>query len=177
MPHVDILCDRLQSYNVEATTIQVALNNFYKAIESIREKMNEEPENLQNNRSTSRKRKRVGNSNITAKEECHTICVQARDEFKFLGHLSAAKPFLSHCFSQFRKEFPYEALHQTAEAYLMMNKEKLQTQLKALYESSKVSGAVELHNLILSHELKTSSSEIFSQKIILTTALTTSESG
>ncbi len=64
------------------------------------------------------KRKRIENLSILAKEVCDTICVQAKDRFTFLGHLSAGKLLRSENFSQFFKNFPSEELNEAVKAYL-----------------------------------------------------------
>lgn len=176
MPHVDILYDQLQSRNADSTTVHVAVDNFYKAINSIRDQTNSSEFRKLSEGLT---RRRVENLNAAAKEVCDTICLQAKDRFKFLGHLSAAKLLMNERFAEFCKEFPSKELDDTVNAYPMLSKEKLRTELSVLYqrnELSKISGALKLHQLILNNGLENSFNELNQLlEIVVTTPMATAE--
>lgn len=126
-----------------------------------------------------KKRKFAEVSAIIAIEVCDIICFQAKERFKFLGHLSAAKLLACEKFSYFCKDFPSKYLDETVEGYPMLKKEKLRTELSVLYERaefSNFSGAFNLHKFIVDHGLQNSLGEVNCLlKIILTTLMSTSE--
>jgi hypothetical protein len=70
-------------------------------------------------------------------------------------------------------------LNETVLAYPMLHKERLQTELSVLYErkeSHQVSGALNLHQIIISSGHQNSLAEVYClMKIILTTPMTTAD--
>jgi hypothetical protein len=106
-----------------------------------------------------KKRKLNEDLTILAKEVCDTICFQAKERFKFTGHLSAAKLLLSEQFPLYNREFPSKEVDETVLVYSMLHKERLRTELCILYESKKfhqVSGALNLHQIIINSGLENS---------------------
>jgi hypothetical protein len=155
MPHVD-LYDQLQCRNANSLTIHSALGDFCNAVYTIRNEIfltseisGEPPE--------FKKRKRNEDLAVLAKEVCDTFCFQAKEWFKFTGHLSAAKLLVSKQFPLYNQEFPSKELDEAVLAYPMLNKERLQTELSVLYERKEfhqVSGALNLHKIIISRGSK-----------------------
>jgi hypothetical protein len=55
------------------------------------------------------------------------------DRYSSTKHLVAAKLFNKKCFTSFKNEHPKEEIVQSTEAYPMIDKEKLETELKVFY--------------------------------------------
>jgi hypothetical protein len=133
MPHVDLLYDQLQSRNTDSTIVQSALGSFYNAVSTIRNEISLTSE-ISEEQSEFKKRKRNEDGTILAKEVCDTIWFQAKERFKFTGHLYAAKLLVSEEFPLYNREFPSKELDETVLAYPMLNKERLRTEISVLYE-------------------------------------------
>jgi hypothetical protein len=156
MPHVD-LCDQLQSRNANSSTVlsAVSCSFYYKEW------------NLLNLRHFKRaawiyEKKTREDLTVLAKEVCDLIWFQAKEWFKFIGHLPTAKLLVS-------EQFPYP----------MLNKKRLGTKIFVFHEWKefrKVSGVSNLQQIIISIGLKDSLSEVYCLlKITLTTPMTTAE--
>jgi hypothetical protein len=121
MPNVD-LYDQLQSRSANSSTVHSALGDFFNAVSTIRNEISLTSE-ISGEPPEFKKRKRT----ILAKEVCDTICFQAKERFKFTGHLSAAKLLVSEQFPLYNREFPSKELDETVLAYPMLHKERLRT--------------------------------------------------
>ena len=101
------------------------------------------------------------------------------DRYSSTKHLVAAKLFNKKCFSSFKNEYPTEEIVLTTEAYPMIDKEKLETELKVFYCRSDIHEyctLIELLKFILENNLDDVFSEITKLiKILLTVPMTTSE--
>lgn len=107
MPHVVLLCDVSQSRNTKSTSSQLALEIFYRMISAIRKKNKFTPirkfRGMIANKKRKIRRKKIAN---IAKEVCETMCFRTKEQFKFLGQLSAAKLLVSEKISDFYNDFP-----------------------------------------------------------------------
>ena len=114
-----------------------------------------------------------------AKKVCDCICVDTMDRYSFTKHLVAAELFNKKCFTSFKNEHPTEEIVLTTEAYPMIDKEKLETELKVFYCRSDIHEyckLIELLKFILENNLDDVLSEITKLiKILLTVPMTTSE--
>jgi hypothetical protein len=115
MPHVDLLYDQLQSRNASSTTVHSALGNFCNAVSSVRNDISLTSE-ISEETPAFKKQKRNEDLTILAKEACDTIWFQAKELFKFTGHLSAGKLLVSEQFPLYNREFPSKEL-ETVLAY------------------------------------------------------------
>lgn len=181
MPHVDLLYDAFQNRNINSSSAFSSLENFYRAISLIRET---NFENLVSTNTDSmpvyRKRKCDENRNAAVKEVCDTICMQARVRFEFTGHLSAGKLLLQEKFETYCRQFPSQEFNETCQAYPMLNKNRLQTELSVLYERnsefSLASGVAQLHQLFRNTGIYKTLGEVYVlMKILLTSPMTTAE--
>ncbi len=77
-------------------------------------------------------------------------------------------------------KFPESALETTVEAYPMLNKAKLKTELSLIYENPEFrvgGGAVPLYQFFIENNLQSTFTEtVILLKIIITTPMTTAES-
>ncbi|XP_051538788.1 uncharacterized protein LOC127432047 isoform X2 [Myxocyprinus asiaticus] len=111
---------------------------------------------------------------------CDTNLMDAKERFSFTQHLISATLLHGELFPQHSVKFPDAALETTVEAYPMLNKAKLKTELSLIYENSEFkasSGAVPLYQFSMENKLKSTFSETVSLlKILITTPMTTAES-
>ncbi|KAJ8369470.1 hypothetical protein SKAU_G00094980 [Synaphobranchus kaupii] len=115
-----------------------------------------------------------------ATEVCDTILGHAKERFSFTKHLISATLLQGDKFQQYNSQFPEAALNTTMEAYPLLNKSKLKTELALIYsndEFKSCSGAVALYQLFMGNNLQDTFSETVALlKIIITTPMTTAES-
>ena len=71
-----------------------------------------------------------------AKEVCDCICVDIVDRYSFTKQLLAAKLFNKISFTSCKNKLPREEIRLTTEAYPMIDKEKLETELRVFYSRS-----------------------------------------
>ncbi|KAJ8349613.1 hypothetical protein SKAU_G00247430 [Synaphobranchus kaupii] len=113
-------------------------------------------------------------------EVCDTILGHAKERFSFTKHLISATLLQGDKFQQYNSQFPEAALNTTMEAYPLLNKSKLKTELSLIYsndEFKSCSGAVALYQLFMGNNLQDTFSETVALlKIIITTPMTTAES-
>uniref|UniRef100_H3AYU7 Uncharacterized protein n=1 Tax=Latimeria chalumnae TaxID=7897 RepID=H3AYU7_LATCH len=105
-----------------------------------------------------------------AQEVCYIIIVHAKKRFAFTEHLVSAKLLQSDLFERHNQCFPLQALTDTVQAYPMLNKEKLHTELSVIYGKSEfggASGAMALFWLFLENNLQ----DIFSETVKLLTPM------
>ena len=98
MPHIELLYDDLQSHNANSYSTSLGLYNFYKVISTIRDEIrSSKSEDI---KESIQMKKWRHNEDLTAivKEIYDTIIFQAKEWFKFSGHLSAAKLVLQKNF-------------------------------------------------------------------------------
>ncbi|PNF22001.1 hypothetical protein B7P43_G17660 [Cryptotermes secundus] len=110
-----------------------------------------------------------------AKEVRDCICVDIMGRYSSTKHLVAAKLFNKKC----KSEYPTEEIVLTTETYPMIDKEKLETELKVFYCRSDIHEyctLIELLKFILENNIDDVFSEITKLiKLLLTVPMTTSE--
>uniref|UniRef100_A0A8D0HC97 Uncharacterized protein n=1 Tax=Sphenodon punctatus TaxID=8508 RepID=A0A8D0HC97_SPHPU len=178
MPHVDILYSQLQTRETDSVAIQRFTTNFITNINTVRGSITdlwpELPEKSQLPRSTRETLERL------AHEVCDIILAQAQERFAFTNHLVSATLVQPDLFPAHNKHFPMQALKEAVEAYPMLQKERLKTELSILYTREEFCGAKDASGL-LQKLLENNLHECFSEtvsllRIIVTTPMTTVES-
>lgn len=182
MPHVDILYAQMQSRNMESVAMYRALDEFYRCINNIRnDPFLEIQSNDSNDTSSGNTRTKFSKKSLkaAAKEVCDSIVFQAKERFNFIKHLSAAQLFVCDNFKNYAKQFPTPALNETVEAYPILNKDRLLTELSVLYdraEFQQATNAAHILKILIKNDLQESFREVVSLlKIVLTTPMTTAE--
>lgn len=110
MPHVQILYDSFQKRNVDPVWAKQAISLF--------------KEKISNERMT---------RNVSAKEVCDAIVIQAIERFEFTEHLVAANLFDNANIAIFNNKFPEKLLDTTVQSFLFHEKDKLRTELQFIY--------------------------------------------
>lgn len=67
------------------------------------------------------------------KEVCSCICVDIMDRYSSIKQLVTAKLFYKESFTSFKNELLTEEIVLTTESYPIIDKEKLETELKVFY--------------------------------------------
>ena len=165
IPHVEVIYNQMQSREISAFKDNKYITNFKTAVLEIRNsKYCENPSQT---------------LVAEAKEVYDCIWVDIVDRYSYPKHLVAAKFFNKESFNGFKNELPTEKIILTTETYPMIDKEKLETELKVFYCRSDIheySKLVDLLKLILENKLDDVLSEITKLiKIFLTTLMTTSQ--
>lgn len=118
--------------------------------------------------------------NFYVLQVCDIILAQTKERFAFTGHLVSSTLLHGELFSQRSTTFPSAALNATVEAYPMLNKARLKTELSLVYENpefEKCSGAVPLYQFFMENNLQCTFSETVKLlKILITTPMTSAES-
>ncbi|CAL7937392.1 unnamed protein product [Xylocopa violacea] len=119
MLHVGIIYNQMQSREISVCKVNECITNFQTAILELRSsKYCENPSKT---------------LMAEAKEVCDCICVDIMGRYSFTTHLVAAKLFNKKWFPSFKNEHPIEDIVLITEAYPMIDKEKLGTELKVFY--------------------------------------------
>lgn len=181
MPHVDLLYNQLQNRQIDSVSANAAISAFEENIHIIRQRVDMIEENPHPSSEPEKKRKRETPEmrKIAAKEVCDTVIVQAKERFKFTGHLTASMLFLTENFNKYNKEFPEPFLKKTHEAYPFIDIPRLRTELQIIYmrkDFSKTSSASVLLQFIIENNLERTFSESLKLlKILVTIPMTSSE--
>ena len=177
MPHVDILYNQLQARSIDPIKARNAVTHFTAAVKQIRESTSHihiVAESSKNN-----KRRKLEGRDIDAKEVCDRITQESCDRFKSLSHLDAANLLNSAKFMVFSENFPEMELEYAVKYYSTLDKSRLKTELRVLYERQdfrNTEGAVPLLQHLLSNNLQDTFCEITKLlKILVTTPMTTAE--
>ncbi|XP_063741896.1 zinc finger MYM-type protein 1-like [Eleginops maclovinus] len=157
MPNVDILYNQLQKRTIDSVFVQGIMQQFTNNIQKIRDYL---PtlcgEHSGSVSQLAKKRRTLG------PDDLQRLATEA-DRFQ-----------------QYRSQFPEAALNTTMEAYPLLNKNKLKTELALIYSNDKFkscSGAVALYQLFMGNNLQDTFSETVALlKILITTPMTTAES-
>ncbi|XP_063755768.1 zinc finger MYM-type protein 1-like [Eleginops maclovinus] len=183
MPNVDILYNQLQKRTIDSVFVQGIMQQFTNNIQKIRDYL---PtlcgEHSGSVSQLAKKRRTLGPDDLQrlATEVCDTILGHAKHRFAFTKHLISATLLQADRFQQYRSQFPEAALNTTMEAYPLLNKNKLKTELSLIYsndEFKSCSGAVALYQLFMGNNLQDTFSETVALlKILITTPMTTAES-
>ena len=165
IPHVKVIYNQMQSCEISVFKVNEYITNFKTAVLEIgNSKYCENPSQT---------------LVAEAKEVCNCICVDMVDRYSSPKHLVAAKLFNKERFNGFKNELRTEEIIPTTESYPMIDKEKLETELKVFYCRSDIHEyikLVDLLKLILENNLYDVLSEITKLiKILLTTPMITSE--
>uniref|UniRef100_H3AIY8 HAT C-terminal dimerisation domain-containing protein n=1 Tax=Latimeria chalumnae TaxID=7897 RepID=H3AIY8_LATCH len=156
--HVDVLYSQLQN----------SINKVRESIEDLNE--SEFPRR-------SRSRTEIKTMKQVAQEVYDIIIVHAKECFAFTKHLVSAKLLQSDLFERHNQCFPLQALTDTVQAYPMLNKEKLHTELSVIYGKPEFCGAMALFWLFPENNLQDTFSETVKLlQILITTPMTTVES-
>ena len=115
----------------------------------------------------------------TAKTVCTLITDDCHKLFEFCKHLSAVQFISGDRFIEYNHTFPDAYVDEVVEAYPFINKEKLKSELKVLYERNdlqKGGGAIGSYKFLKRSGLEKCFSETCTiLKIVLTTPMSTAE--
>ncbi|XP_030212392.1 zinc finger MYM-type protein 1 isoform X1 [Gadus morhua] len=186
MPHVDKLFNQLQKRNIDTVFIAGITQKFTQSIQAIRdtvpyqvkEEYYEGP--IQGPPPTKRRAMGEETQQHLALEICDTIICHAKERFSFTKHLISATLLQGDLFPQHSRKFPDSALETTVDAYPMLDKARLKTELSLIYEHEDFkgcSGALALFQVLMGNNLQDTFSETVSLlKILITTPMSTAES-
>ncbi|XP_064180996.1 zinc finger MYM-type protein 1-like isoform X1 [Anguilla rostrata] len=184
MPHVDLLFNQLQKRDINSVYITGIIQRFTDSMQTIRDSI----PSLHGEYSGSvkqqptKKRRTLGQEEQQrlATEVCDTVLSHAKERFSFTKHLISATLLQGDLFPAHTVKFPDSALETAVEAYPMLNKAKLKTELSLIYENDEFkacSGALTLFQFFMENNLQGSFTETVSLlKILITTPMTTAES-
>ncbi|XP_074476999.1 zinc finger MYM-type protein 1-like [Sebastes fasciatus] len=181
MPNVDVLFNQLQKRNIDPVFIKGLVQRFTDSIPKIRASISSLCADSGSDQQP-RKRRMLGPGELQrlATEVCDTILMQAKERFSFTQHLVSATLLHGELFPQHSETFPESVLETTVQAYPMLNKDKLKTELSHIYENSEFkacSGAVPMYQLFMENNLQSTFTETVSLlSILITTPMTTAES-
>ncbi|XP_067013750.2 zinc finger MYM-type protein 1 [Anabrus simplex] len=174
MSRVNILQKQLQVRSVNALEVKFAVSNFTRAINIIRDSFDKTAVATFDS-----KRQKLACKRTHAREVCDRMVTEARDCFLMLDHLEVAKLLDSSKFDKYSSNFPEKELNVTAQAYSMLEKRRLKTELSVLYQRQdlrNIEGAVPLLQFILTNSLESTFSQITRLlRILVTTPMTTAE--
>uniref|UniRef100_H3ARG5 DUF4371 domain-containing protein n=1 Tax=Latimeria chalumnae TaxID=7897 RepID=H3ARG5_LATCH len=169
MPHVDMLYSQLQKRDIDTVYVD-SINKVRESIEDLGSKLPDESEFPR----WSHSRTEIKTTKQVAQEVCDIIIVHAKEHFAFTKHLVSAKLLQSDLFERHNQCFPLQALTNTVQAYPMMNKERLHTELSVIYGKPEFCGASGAMALFCNLQDTFSETEII--VILITTPMTTVES-
>lgn len=182
MVYVDILYSQLQKRQSDASTIRNHISAFEREMMKIRESIAEISSS--SDISDMPKKRRCAAEirsdwEREAVEVCDIIICQAKDRYRFTGHLVASSLFQSSEFENFNKSFPEALLMNTVEVYSFLDVKKLRTELSIVYgmeEFRTMSGAVSLFDFLTQNNLCDTFSECVKLlKVLITIPMTTAE--
>lgn len=181
MPQVDILYNQLQKRDFDTVSVQKATTDFVTSITKVRESIDSLDSTLPQECTFVNRRLQINTLTQEAKEVCDIIVVHARERFAFTKHLVSATLLRSDLFESHDKSFPAEALAETVEAYPMLDKARLSTELSVLYGRrdfrQTTGGAMALFSFLCENNLEKSFSETIKLlRVVITTPMTTAES-
>lgn len=164
VPHIDTVFSQLQSRNIDAVKANAALTAFISAVQMVRVACDEYDTEMQELLEAKRKKNELPETGraTAAKEVCNVIIMQCRERFCFTNHLEASMLLLVNNFSTYSFNFPNNELVKAAEAYSMLEKEKLRTKPTVLYTRDdlwKSKSLKELFKIINNDNLQSTFSE------------------
>ncbi|XP_076038775.1 uncharacterized protein LOC143023976 [Oratosquilla oratoria] len=114
-----------------------------------------------------------------AKEVCDCVCADIAERFSFTKQLVAAKLFNKDCFTNFKQKVTLEEVEIATEAYPMIAKERLLTELRVFYDRNDLhdfSKLSELLKIVNENNIGDVLCELTKlKKILLTMPMTTAE--
>ncbi|XP_046727359.1 uncharacterized protein LOC124399984 [Silurus meridionalis] len=152
MPNVDMLFNQLQKRNIDPVYIKAAVQGFTNNMQAIRDSIpflcgDSASSDQQHQPKKQQRTLGPGEQQRLATEVCDTILIHTKERFSFTQHLVSATLLHGELFPQHSVTFPEFELETTVEAYPMLNKAKLKTELSLIYENPEFrvsSGAVPL---------------------------------
>lgn len=179
MARVSILYAQLQKRNVDVVSISRHVTEFQAAIGRIRAATHETAHGLPCDLDVTRSAPSLDELVAVAKSCCDVVVETARERFTFVQHLAASQLFDTAKYQSYKKKFPSELVAATKQAYPMLHKEKLSSELELIYDSpefAECTNALSFLKLFSENNL----SEVFSETkrllgILATTPMTTSE--
>ncbi|KAM4628575.1 zinc finger MYM-type protein 1-like [Polymixia lowei] len=185
MPHVDILYSQLQKRTIDPVYVKGIIQQFTNSMQKIRDSLPTFCGQHSGAASQQQQAKRQrtlapGENQKMATEVCDTILAHTKERFFFTKHLTSATLLQGEMFQQHRKQFPEAALKATIEAYPVLNKNKLKTELSLIYshdEFKNCKSALAVYHLFMENNLQDTFSETVTLlKILITTPMITTES-
>ncbi|XP_078530667.1 zinc finger MYM-type protein 1-like [Lissotriton helveticus] len=176
MVAVDLLYNQLQAREMDTVKVKECTTMFVQSISKVRDGADNLDCKLPEHSTFSN-----GGKNNTimvriAKEICDIVIVHAQERFSFTKHLASATLLQSEEFAKYDKSFPERALNEAVEAYPMLIKEQLRTELTVLYAMPvyrKATSALTLLALIHKLHMEKSLTETVTLlKIVITTSMT-----
>ncbi|XP_033990409.1 uncharacterized protein LOC117485813 [Trematomus bernacchii] len=180
MPHVDMLFSQLQKRNIDSVYITGLIKRFTSSIQTIRDSI-PSGESSGSQQLPTKKLRGLGHEEqqLLAREVCDTILSHAKERFSFTKHLISSTLLQGDLFQQHSRTFPEAALETTVEAYPLLDKAKLKTELSLVYDNDQFracSGAVTLLQFFLDNNLQETFTETVSLlKVLVTTPMATAE--
>ncbi|XP_033986973.1 zinc finger MYM-type protein 1-like [Trematomus bernacchii] len=176
MPHVDMLFSQLQKRNIDSVYITGLIKRFTSSIQTIRDSI-PSGESSGSQQLPTKKRRGLGHEEqqLLAREVCDTILSHAKERFSFTKHLISSTLLQGDLFQQHSRTFPEAALETTVEAYPLLDKAKLKTELSLVYDNDQFracSGAVTLLQFFLDNNLQETFTETVSLLKVLVTMAT-----
>lgn len=179
MPLVEVLFGQLQHGEINACSAREAISAFEINIIKIREEIDITTCNESTDRSTKKKKLDKTEWKREAKEVCDVILSEAKDRFRFSGHLVASSLFLPEKFPLYSCKFPEDVLNEVCSVYTFLDKVKLHHELSSIYlaqEFRSLSGAVSLAEFIITNNLGKTFTECSKLlKLVLTILMTSVE--
>ncbi|XP_078146193.1 uncharacterized protein LOC144542787 [Centroberyx gerrardi] len=161
MPHVDMLFNQLQKRNIDSVYITGIIQRFTDSMQAIRDSIpslhGEYSGSVQQQPTKKRRTLGQGEQQWLATEVCDTVLSHAKERFSFTKHLISGTLLQGDLFPEHTVKFPDSALETTVEAYPMLNKAKLKTELSLIYENDEFkacSGALTLFQFFMENNLQ-----------------------
>ena len=155
----------MQSRDLTVDRVQKSIATFKGIIQSVR-----------NSRVTEHTSQTI---KAQAKEVCDNIISDIETRYQFTGHLIFAQLFEQDKFSNYKSEFPSQIVSTVENYYPMINSFQLKNELEVFYTRTDMhsyNGLIDLLDLILRHNLKTTYREVTNLiDILVTIGITTSE--
>ncbi len=149
---------------------------FTSAIDNIKHEYKHSSEQNEEN-----KKRNFSSTNETsiATDVCDINIQECTQIFSFTGHLESSKLLLRNCFESYLKDFPTVELDKAAEAYPMLDRLTLKTELSVLYGRDDICSndkLTDLLSVLIDNNLETAFSETVKlAKIVITTSMTLAE--
>lgn len=176
MPHIDELFSQFEYKSIDVRKATISLSTFYHIMKTIRNEYVEVKENCSENK----QKKCCPEKAATIEEVCDIILLKCSERLSFINHLEASKLLAQDNFSSFLSKFPNYELTQAVDAYPMLDREKLGTELAVLYARTDIYQTKKLIDLLRffnENHLQTTFSETVKLiKILITTPMITEES-
>nr|XP_060615458.1 uncharacterized protein LOC132765241 isoform X1 [Anolis sagrei ordinatus]XP_060615459.1 uncharacterized protein LOC132765241 isoform X1 [Anolis sagrei ordinatus]XP_060615460.1 uncharacterized protein LOC132765241 isoform X1 [Anolis sagrei ordinatus] len=147
MPQVDAFRRQLWVSGMGPVAVKKAASNFVSTIGSVGDSIGSLFSKLPSE-SVLPKGKTKETLDQMASEACNVIIAHAKERFAFTTHLLGATLVQGTLFWAHNRTFPQAALDQTVEAYPMLEKERLKTELGVLYKMKELYSCTSLSTLL-----------------------------